>query len=91
MRYEWGMSTVTASARALAAALADETLGPKIRARIHRVSLSRYVHGHRRPDIDTAKFLEDESGGSISMAGWAVPLVLPAPKRRRRASHKRAA
>lgn len=68
------MSTSTPSATALADALRDDVLGAKIRERIHRVSLSRYVHGHRRPDIDTAKFLEDVSEGRISMAGWAVAL-----------------
>lgn len=65
---------LTPSAEALAEALREEVLGARIRARVHRVSLSRYVHGHRRPDIDTAKWLEDVTEGRVAMAGWARDL-----------------
>jgi hypothetical protein len=62
---------LTPSARALAEALDDPKLGPKIRARIHGVSLSRFVHGVRRPGIDTAKEIEEITAGAVSVSGWA--------------------
>jgi hypothetical protein len=64
----------TVSALALAAALReDEALAAKIRAKVHRVSLSRFVHGHRKPGLETALFLEAVSGGRIPVPGWTTP------------------
>lgn len=62
------------SALAFAEALKHPEYGPKIRARIHRVSRSRFVHGQRRPDLDTAKWLEDVTEGAVPMTGWSEGL-----------------
>ena len=66
------MSGLSASALALREALRDEALASKIRARVHRVSLSRYCNGHRRPQLETALFFEAVSDGRISIAGWTT-------------------
>lgn len=68
------MPELTPSARAFVEALKHPVYGPKIRARIHRVSISRFAHGQRRPDIDTARWLQDETKGFVPMEGWAKAL-----------------
>lgn len=74
------MPDPTPSARAFADALKHPDYGPKIRGRIHRVSISRFIHGVRRPGIDTAKWLEDITEGAVSVGGWSrelAPIEVP--------------
>jgi hypothetical protein len=61
----------SASALALAEALRDEAVAARIRSRVHRISLARYVRGERRPSVDTARLLELVTDGRVPMAGWA--------------------
>lgn len=63
------------AARALAAILdaesgPDAVVAEKIRARVHRTALWRYLTGRREPDLATATFLDQVSDGRIGAARW---------------------
>lgn len=63
---------ITPASLALAAVLQEN--GPEaaaLRKGMHRVALYRYAHGKLRPDHDTAKIIEDLSGGRVRHSDWA--------------------
>jgi hypothetical protein len=66
--------SLSRAAKALDKVLSESgEIASAIRAKVHRVSLSRYRNGWERPNHDTARLLEELSGGRVRHKEWAIP------------------
>lgn len=64
--------SLSPSAVALREAIKDPSVRARVDKVIHRVALSRLIHGHRLPDATTAGLLHEATGGAVAANGWLV-------------------